>query len=83
MKPEFILRLTHNDSTVKNAPDVFRECKDAPVGHWGFTIGGASFDKKFVPDGTFLDNTLVVCVWLAKTEESVLPKFLDYQAQAE
>jgi len=34
MKPEFILMLTHNDTTVKEALNLFRECKDAPVIHW-------------------------------------------------
>jgi hypothetical protein len=51
------------------------------AGTWGFTIGSALFDKKFVPDGSFLDNTLAVCDWLAKTEESDLAKYLDYQTQ--
>ena len=52
------------------------------AGAWGFTIGSALFDKKFITDGSFLDNTLAVCDWLAKTEESALANFLDYQAQA-
>lgn len=29
MKPEFILMLTYKDSTVKDALNIFRECKDA------------------------------------------------------
>lgn len=36
MKPEFILMLTYNDSTVRDALDIFRDCKDTPVAHWGF-----------------------------------------------
>ena len=36
MKPEFILMLTYNDTTVKNALDLFNQCKDTPVNHWGF-----------------------------------------------
>jgi hypothetical protein len=36
MKPEFILMLTYNDNTVKDALEIFRECKDTPVTHWGF-----------------------------------------------
>ena len=36
MKPEFILMLTYNDTTVKEALQIFRECKEAPVNHWGF-----------------------------------------------
>ena len=35
-------------------------------GAWGFTIGSALFDKKFVPDGSFKDNILAVCRWLEK-----------------
>lgn len=53
------------------------------AGAWGFTIGSALFDKKFIPDGSFLDNALAVCDWLAKTNESDLATYLDYQAQAE
>ena len=36
MKPEFILMLTYNDQTVENALELFRECKETPVTHWGF-----------------------------------------------
>ncbi len=36
MKPEFILMLTYNDTTVKDALEIFRECRDTPVAHWGF-----------------------------------------------
>ena len=51
------------------------------AGAWGFTIGSALFDRKFVPDGSFLENTLAVCDWLQKTDESELNKYLDYQEQ--
>jgi hypothetical protein len=33
-------------------------------GAWGFTIGSAFFEKRFVPDGSFEDNVLAVCHWL-------------------
>ena len=46
------------------------------AGAWGFTIGSALFDQKFVPDGSFKDNTLAVCSWLKNTQESELGKFL-------
>ena len=49
------------------------------AGTWGFTIGSALFDKKFAPGGSFLENTLAVCDWLEKTDESELNKYLDYQ----
>ena len=35
-------------------------------GTWGFTIGSALFDKKFVPDGSFKDNIQAVCRWLGQ-----------------
>jgi hypothetical protein len=47
------------------------------TGAWGFTIGSALFDKKFIPDGTFLENTLAVCEWLEKTNPSELGKYLN------
>jgi hypothetical protein len=34
------------------------------TGAWGFTIGSAFFDKKFVPDGSFEENVLAVSTWL-------------------
>lgn len=34
------------------------------AGAWGFTIGSAFFEKKFVPDGSFEQNLLAVCDWL-------------------
>ncbi len=37
---------------------------------WGFTIGSALFDKKFIPDGSFRDNILAVCSWLEKRDEA-------------
>lgn len=51
------------------------------AGAWGFTIGSALFDKKFVPEGSFLDNTLAVCNWLEKTDPSELDKYTDHQEQ--
>jgi len=51
------------------------------TGAWGFTIGSALFDKKFVPDGSFLDNTIAVCTWLEKTDASELDQYI-YQEQA-
>ena len=33
-------------------------------GAWGFTIGSAFFDKKFMPNGSFAENVGAVCNWL-------------------
>jgi hypothetical protein len=46
------------------------------AGAWGFTIGSALFDKKFVPEGSFKENTIAVCDWLEKTDETELDKYL-------
>ena len=32
---ELIVMLTHNDYTIKNAPEVFARCKNTPVNYWG------------------------------------------------
>ncbi|MBP6208066.1 MAG: hypothetical protein KA473_01440 [Anaerolineales bacterium] len=42
------------------------------AGAWGFTIGSALFDKKFAPEGSFRENVIAVCDWLASTRESDL-----------
>jgi hypothetical protein len=34
------------------------------AGAWGFTIGSAFFEKKFVPDSSFEQNLLAVSEWL-------------------
>jgi phosphoribosylformimino-5-aminoimidazole carboxamide ribonucleotide (ProFAR) isomerase len=36
------------------------------AGTWGFTIGSAFFDKKFIPNGSFKENISAVCDWLEK-----------------
>ena len=38
------------------------------AGVWGFTIGSAFFEKKFVPDGSFIDNILAVTDYLAAAD---------------
>ena len=34
--PELIVMLTHNDVTVKNASEIFEQCKKSQAQHWGF-----------------------------------------------
>ena len=36
------------------------------TGAWGFTIGTAFFEKKFIPDGSFQENMMAVWDWLQK-----------------
>lgn len=45
MKPNLIVMLTHHDQTVQNALELFEECKDLPVHHWGFKDVGLPHDQ--------------------------------------
>lgn len=42
MKPQIIVMLTHNDVTVSNARDIFKDAADLPVQYWGFKDIGLS-----------------------------------------
>ena len=42
--------------------DRIAEVRD--TGTWGFTIGTAFFEKKFIPDGSFMDNMMAVWDWV-------------------
>jgi hypothetical protein len=44
--------------------DRIAEVRD--TGAWGFTIGTAFFEKKFIPDGSFRENMMAVWDWLQK-----------------
>ena len=44
-KPKLIVMLTHNDRTVKNAPEVFEAAKDAPTAYWGTKDEGLEEEK--------------------------------------
>jgi len=44
--------------------DRIAEVRD--TGAWGFTIGTAFFEKKFIPDGSFQENMMAVWDWLQK-----------------
>lgn len=39
------------------------------AGAWGFTIGSAFFEKKFIPQGSFRDNMLAVWDFLLSSEK--------------
>ncbi len=45
MKPCIVIMLTYNDVTVKDAMEVFQECKDIDVKHWGFKNVGLPKDQ--------------------------------------
>ena len=46
MRPDIIIMLTHHDVTVKNAAEVFEECKDLEeVKYWGFKNVGLPKDQ--------------------------------------
>jgi phosphoribosylformimino-5-aminoimidazole carboxamide ribonucleotide (ProFAR) isomerase len=46
------------------------------AGTWGFTIGSAFFEKKFVPEGSFQENMMKVWNWLEETRETDLDQYL-------
>ncbi len=57
--------------------DSFRRIAEVwQAGAWGFTIGSALFDKKFVADGSFRENVITVCDWLENTDVQDMEKFL-------
>jgi hypothetical protein len=44
------------------------------TGAWGFTIGTAFFERRFVPDGTFEENVMEVCSFLQRPRRSVMER---------
>lgn len=72
-----VVRATHVPVVSAGSIDSYtRMAQVWQAGAWGFTIGSALFDRKFVPEGTFLENTLAVCDWLANTDEAELDQYL-------
>ena len=45
MKNELIVMLTYNDFTVKNAHEIFEECKKSKVKFWGFKDSGLPLNE--------------------------------------
>jgi hypothetical protein len=45
MLEKLIVMLTHNDKTVKDAKEIFEQCKDLPVTNWGFKDVGMEPDR--------------------------------------
>lgn len=45
MNKEILIMLTHNDMTVKNASEIFEECKDLPIQFWGFKDVGIPVEE--------------------------------------
>ena len=43
--PELIVMLTYNDLTVKNAFDIFEQCKDSKAKYWGFKEEGLPLEQ--------------------------------------
>lgn len=44
-KPELIVMLTYNDCTVKNASEIFSECRDSAARYWGFKEKALPFSQ--------------------------------------
>lgn len=43
--PELIVMLTHNDRTVKNAYEIFEQCKNSKANFWGFKDHGLPIEQ--------------------------------------
>jgi hypothetical protein len=72
-----VVKATHVPIVSAGSIDSYKRLAEVwDTGAWGFTIGSALFDKKFVPEGSFKENILAVCDWLKNMEESDLVKFL-------
>jgi len=72
-----VVKATHVPIVSAGSIDSFKRIAEIwQAGAWGFTIGSALFDKKFVPEGSFKDNILAVSNWLKNTREMELGKFL-------
>jgi hypothetical protein len=77
-----VVRATHIPIVSAGSIESHRRLAEVwQAGSWGFTIGSALFEKKFVPDGSFLENTLAVCDWLENTDPSALDKYLDHHEE--
>jgi hypothetical protein len=73
-----VVEATHVPIVSAGSIDSYKRMAEVwQAGAWGFTIGSALFDKKFVPSGSFRENTIAVCEWLEKTSESDLKKYLE------
>lgn len=44
-KPNLIVMLTHNDVTVRNAKEIFEQCKDSKAKYWGFKEVGLPLEE--------------------------------------
>lgn len=44
-KPELIVMLTHHDHTIKNAYEIFDQCKHTKAKYWGFKEDGLPLDQ--------------------------------------
>ena len=72
-----VVKATHVPIVSAGSIDSFKRIAEIwQAGAWGFTIGSALFDKKFVPEGSFKDNILAVSNWLKNTREMELGRFL-------
>lgn len=72
-----VVKATHVPIVSAGSIDSYQRLAEVwQAGAWGFTIGSALFDRKFVPDGSFKENILAVCNWLKDTNEAELAKFL-------
>jgi len=72
-----VVRATNVPIVSAGSIDSFKRIAEIwQAGAWGFTIGSALFDKKFVANGSFRENIIAVCNWLEKTDVIAMEKYL-------
>jgi len=69
MAPRIIVMLTHHDKTVENAMNVFKECSDLPVQHWGLKDVGLTVPKMKDLVKAFKDSGKTVILEVVAYEE--------------
>jgi hypothetical protein len=70
MKPEFIVMLTNNDTTVANALELFEELRDIPIRHWGFKDVGLPRDRMKSLVKNMKDAGKVTCLEVVSLTET-------------
>ena len=80
---EEVVKATNVPIVSAGSIDSYRRMAEVwQTGAWGFTIGSALFDKKFVPNGSFRENIIAVCDWLEKTDVADLDQYLNLASKA-
>ena len=72
-----VVRATHIPLVSAGSVESFQRIAEIwDTNAWGFTIGSAFFEEKFVPGGSFKDNMMAVWDWLEAHDDNSMRKFI-------